>query len=313
MSDSDLPKFTVPDPPEDRVPYNAPRAIRARIVLCGLILAAAAVGLLVTIERGHADAAMIFVGLPTLLALACALAPPARSVHGVVFKGVSIALLLAAVMLHEGAICVVFAAPLVFGVAHGVAAIVEHDRRRAFAIAPIALALGIEGLAPGLRVAPDQTVTVTHTVAMSVAEVEARLAAGPAGGVSPASLLLKVMPLPAHIGGAGLNPGDRWTFHFGGDSHGAGGVLITELVGRESTSDGGNVQFHTVSDTSIVSRWLDWSDARLEWRANGALTDVTLTLSFTRGLDPSWYFGPLQHYLVGASADYLLDAMGLPE
>ena len=108
-----------------------------------MILAAAAVGLLVTIERGHADAAMIFVGLPTLLALAFALAPPARSVHGVVFKGVSIALLLAAVMLHEGAICVVFAAPLVFAVAHGVAAMVQHDRRYAFAIVPVALALGV--------------------------------------------------------------------------------------------------------------------------------------------------------------------------
>jgi hypothetical protein len=45
----------------------------------------------------------------------------------------------------------------------------------------------------------------------------------------------------------------------------------------------------------------------------GAVTSVTLTVHFTRGLDPSWYFGPVESAMVGAAADYLLDALTLTE
>ena len=48
-----------------------------------------------------------------------------------VFQVTTIFLLLAAVAAHEGAICVILAAPLVYAVAHGVAALVIHVRTRA--------------------------------------------------------------------------------------------------------------------------------------------------------------------------------------
>ncbi|MFC7479962.1 hypothetical protein ACFQX7_07870 [Luedemannella flava] len=95
------------------------------------------------------------------------------------------------------------------------------------------------------------------------------------------------MPLPEHIGGAGIDPGDRWVFHFHGDAHGPGGQVVTEVVGRTADS----VRFRVVSDTSITARWLDWRDAAFQWRPVAGGTEVTLRIAFTRGLDPSWYFG----------------------
>src|SRR5690606_29659981 len=174
------------------------RAMRGRVALCAVIVATGGLGLALTIRNERTDTAMMFVGLPTLLALAIVLGPRARSVHGLTFKSVSVALLLTAVLLHEGAICVVLAAPLVFAVAHGVVAAVRRSERSVLAVLPIALALGLEGLSPQLRVAPDHVVTVTRTVPLPVAEVLSRVEAGPQAQVPPPPVLALV-PLPTHV------------------------------------------------------------------------------------------------------------------
>jgi hypothetical protein len=282
-----------------------------RTVLCVLILVVAVAGFGLTVGTGHVDSAMLFVGLPTLLALAIALSPPARSVHGVTFKAISLALLLAAVLLHEGAICVLLAAPLVYACGHLVVALVQASSRRTYVVVPVALALGLEGLIPGLRIQPDQSVTATHAVALSPAGTAARIARGPDFGGTPAPALLAALPEPAHAGGGGLDVGDEWAFHFTGDSHGPGGTLVTQVTADQIGPAGGRVEFRRVSDTSVVARWLDWTTAELDWHAVPGGTAVTMTLHFTRGLDPSWYFGPIEQAMIGAVADHFLDAMGL--
>jgi hypothetical protein len=278
-----------------------------------VVLGVTAAGLTITIQSGHRDSAMLFVGLPALLALAIVLTPPARSAHGLTFKSLSVALLLSAVMLHEGAICVLFAAPLVYAVGHGVTAILKYRHKGTFAVVPLALLLGLEGLSPGLRVIPDQVVTATRTVALAPAEVARLVAAGPRVAATRPSLLLANMPLPAHIGGSGIDPGDRWVFHFDGDNHGPGGVLVTEVAEHTSAGTGARVLFRTISDTSIVARWLQWTSASLEWHPVNTGTSVTLTVHFTRGLDPSWYFGPLEDAIVESASGYLLDTLGLTQ
>jgi hypothetical protein len=37
-----------------------------------------------------------------------------------------------------------------------------------------------------------------------------------------------------------------------------------------------------------------------------------LTVRFRRGLDPAWYFGPLQDALMREGAGHLLDMLSLP-
>ena len=300
---------TVNGPGSNDRPWRWTRGMFALVLV---ILATAAVGMAVTIGQGHQDSAMLFVGLPTLLALAIALSPPARNAYGITAKAITVALLCAAVMLHEGAICVLLAAPLVYAVGLTVAAIVRRSLRGTMAVVPLALLLGMEGMTPGLRAVPDQTVTRTRTVSLAPAEVGRRIAEGPDLTATEPSFLLGNMPLPRHVAGSGIDPGDRWVFHFDGDNHGPGGILATEVVEELMSPTGGRVTFRTVSDASIVARWLDWNTAVLEWHATDADTvTVTLTVHFTRGLDPSWYFGPLENAMVGASGEYLLDTLGL--
>jgi hypothetical protein len=230
-----------------------------------------------------------------------------------VFKGVSLGLLVAAVLAREGLICVLIAAPLVYAVAHLIAAVLDYQDRRTYAVVPLALVLGLEGFIPGVRVDPDQTVTVTHLVALTPAEVAERIAAGPNFSTVDKPLSLAMIPMPGHVTGKGIDVGDGWDFVFHGDNHGPGGDLLCRVSAVQRGPTDGRIEFAVVSDTSVVHRWLSWTSAELTWSAAPTGSTVMLTMHFTRALDPSWYFGPLEHLMAGSGGDVMLDSLGLAD
>lgn len=288
------------------------RRSRANWILAGLIVAFGLVVFGYTVRSGRGDSALLFVVLPALLAAALALTP-GRTTHGRVFRVTTIVLLLAAVALHEGAICVLIASPLVYAVAHGTAALIRLARRsRMLAVLPLPLLLlgGIEGTDQDLRIQPDQSVEVTRVVALEPAAVRDRLTAGPrptALGQFPLRIL--GAPTPEHVMGDGLEPGDRWMFGYHGSSHGAGGAIVTQV----RAAGPGSIDFDVVSDDTITARRLRWRGASVRWHAAGAgRTEVTVVLEYQRRLDPSWYFGPIQDRLMHSGGEHLLDMLALP-
>jgi hypothetical protein len=288
------------------------RPAAAKWILAALVVAFGAVMFGWAVTTGHADSALLFVGLPVLLALALVLLP-GRTTHGRVFQLTTVFLLLTAVALHEGAICVILAAPLVYGMAHGVTALVRlFDRSsRPYALLPIPLLLlsALEGTSDDLRLHAEQTVTVKRVVAATPEEVLLRVARGPRPTeVRELPLRALAVPMPHHVTGSGLATGDRWVFQYAGTSHGSGGETIT----RVSAAAADRVDFEVVSDTAITSRWMVWEGGSVRWRAAGARrTEVTMTLTYRRRLDPSWYFGPLQQGLTHEGAGHLLDMLAL--
>ncbi|SCL37601.1 hypothetical protein GA0074692_4724 [Micromonospora pallida] len=289
-----------------------PRRTSANWILAGLIGVFGLVVFVIAVRDGRADSALLFVALPVLLAAALALSP-GRTSHGRVFVATTIALLLAAVALHEGAICVVLAAPLVYAVAHGTMGFINLVRRssRTYSVilVPLLLLPGLEGSGIGPRIAPEQSVEVTRVVALSADAVAARLAAGPRPvPVQSPALRLLGAPLPEHVAGSGLAPGDRWTFGYHGSAHGPGGHLVAEVA----TSEPGHLTFRFPEDTTINGRWFTWRQADLRWQAvDAGTTEVRLTVDYRRGLDPSWYFGPLQDVLLDQGGGHLLDMLAL--
>ncbi|WBB82433.1 hypothetical protein O7606_16890 [Micromonospora sp. WMMD882] len=293
-------------------PTEPPRRTSANWIFAGLIGLFGLVVFLVAVRDGRADSALLFVALPVLLAAALALSP-GRTPHGQVFVVTTIALLLAAVALHEGAVCVVLAAPLVYLVAHGTLALLNWSRRSSrsysLVVVPLLLLPGLEGSGVGPRIAPEQSVQVARVVALPVDVVADCLAAGPRPVPvrSPALRLLGV-PLPTHVTGGGLTPGSRWTFDYHGSAHGPGGHLVAEVTASEP----GRLTFRFVEDTAITGRWFTWQRADLRWwSVDAGHTRVLLTVDYRRGLDPSWYFGPLQDALLRQGGGHLLDMLAL--
>jgi hypothetical protein len=295
-----------------RLETRPPGPNRAQYLLAGLIALGGGVIFAGTVRSGRADSALLFVVLPVLLAVALALIP-GRTTHGRVFRLTTIALLLAAVALHEGAICVILAAPLVYAVAHGTAAVIRLARRgrgRTLAVLPLLLLFGgTEGVQPQWRMQPDQSVEVTRVVPLYAAQVRARLSAGPQPtAVRNLPLKLLGVPAPEHVAGTGIAPGDQWRFGYHGSSHSAGGEIVTEV--RTATAE--RLTFAVLRDTTITARWLRLRAATVRWRAlDEGRTEVTVVLDYHRRLDPSWYFGPLQDRLMHAGGEHLIDMLAL--
>ncbi|WP_435204315.1 hypothetical protein [Micromonospora sp. bgisy143] len=289
-----------------------PRRTRAHWTLAGLITVFGAIVFVLVVREGRADSAVLFVALPVLLAAALALAPQ-RTAHGRVFAITTVALLVASVALHEGAICVLLAAPLVYGVAHGTTALVralrEANRPYALVAVPLLLLPGLEGSGIAPRVAPEQTVEVTRVVGLPVDQVAERLTAGPRPtDVRSVPLRVLGVPTPGQVSGDGLDVGDRWMFGYHGSAHGPGGHLLATVENAAP----GRVDFGFVEDTSITARWFTWRHAELSWRAvDPGQTEIRIRVDYTRGLDPSWYFGPVQQVLLGAGVGHLLDMLAL--
>ncbi|AEV87946.1 hypothetical protein ACWT_6935 [Actinoplanes sp. SE50] len=288
------------------------RFTRANLLFVGLIAVLGVGAFFTAVQSGRQDSALLFVAFPTVLAVLVALYPTGTT-HGTVFRFTTVALLVCAVQLHEGAICVVLAAPLVYLVAHGVTGLVRMSKRRGnhlYALLPLPLLLvgSAEGTSGDLRIHPDQSVEVTRVVALAPDQVRAVLEAGPQP-TATRSLPLRLLdvPVPEHVHGDGLAPGDRWTFVYHGSSHGPGGDIVT----RVTDAGPARVTWSVIEDTSITGRWVGMRDATLTWHTVPAGTSITLRVDYRRGLDPSWYFGPLQDGLMHAGAEHLLDMLSL--
>src|SRR5262245_13032030 len=76
------------------------------------------------------ESAALYVGLPLLLALGLSLTPRCKSAKGATMKGITIALLLSALVFKEGYICILFAAPIFYGVGLIISALVDYSRAK---------------------------------------------------------------------------------------------------------------------------------------------------------------------------------------
>jgi hypothetical protein len=272
--------------------------------------------------------ALVFIGVPAVLAVAAVLLPRPGSAKGAIVRATTVALLLSSVLFGEGFVCIVMAAPLFYGVGLVIGLIIdkvsgesdEPPRVLSCVLVLVFLPLSLEGVVPGLELARNTSVTVEQVVDGSPAQVEAALMRTPRfERTLPAFFRHLHFPTPGATSGEGLSVGDKRTIEFlhgagnaGNADHGAGhhpGVLTMEVREREA----GRVLFAMHDDTSYITHWLSWHYAEVTWHevAPGR-TRVSWTLAYRRRLDPAWYFAPLERYGVGLAAGYLIEALATP-
>ncbi|MEA2642451.1 MAG: hypothetical protein QOF51_3845 [Chloroflexota bacterium] len=293
------------------------RWTRAQWGLVGLIvsLAAGMVGYQLAHYARIDQTAALFIGLPTLLAIALTLAPRAGSATGMIMKGLTIALLMSGPVLKEGFICILMASPLIYLVGAIVGKSLDADKRReeeggtrlySFILIPLLLA-SMEGVTPALMLPTAMTVQADRSVTASPEAVEAKLASTPDFSRPLPAFLQMKFPQPVDGEGGGLVVGDRRTIHY------AGKAAPRELVFVVAERSPGYVRFHALSDNTKISEWLAWQDAEVRWQATpGGSTAIQWTLHFERRLSPGWYFGPLESYGATEAAGYLIDSLATP-
>ncbi len=281
-----------------------------------IILAVSFASLLyrVVVSQKMEQTALLFIGIPTALAVLVAATPKARTVTGGILKAMTIALLMAAPLLGEGFICIIMASPLFLAVGVLIGKLIDLSQResKGTTIGILLLAflpMSFEGASERFSFPREEVVTVERVVAAPAAEVERALGQPLRFEESLPAFLRLGFPRPVGDEGSGLRAGDRRTVHFaGGEGH--PGDLVLEVA----EAGPGFVRFRFVSDQSHIAHWLTWRSSEVRWSAVDAThTRVTWTLSYRRDLDPAWYFGPWERYGVGLAAGHLIRAGATPK
>lgn len=225
-------------------------------------------------------------------------------------KGISLFLLMLAILLIEGFICILMAAPFFYSIGFIVGIFADKARaqkeisRMHCAVVAVILLCSLEGINERFSFQRDEVIEVSCLHHASMEETVAALAQGPRFDWWQLPTYLKMgFPYPVKIQGDGLKNGDRWQIDFAG-GEGKPGSLVAQVICSES----GHYVVKKISDGSHISHWMDWQQA--EWflipQANGG-TEVRLRMSYRRLLDPAWYFAPVQRYGVGLAGEYFLE------
>jgi hypothetical protein len=310
-------------------PFNAPQAesvpapqpergLATRIYLAALaVLVIAGLAYRHLSARGLEQSAALFIGIPALVGTLLALAPVPKSRTGLILRTMALGLLLSGPLLGEGFICILMAAPLflavgvVIGFFADRAAKRKSGRDKLYSLVPVPIlaAMSLEGTAPQLSFNRHETVEVTQTVLGTPDQVACALAARPRFELRPTGILAIGWPVPLEGTGCALERGNRRTVHFSGGEGRPPGDLELEVT----ESEPGRVRFKAVSDTSHLRHWLRWLGSEVRWEAaNPGSTRVTWTVHFERSLDPAWYFGLPERFMVRRSAAYLVKTCATP-
>ena len=284
-----------------------------RLKLLGICLSFTIVSLLYRVLHSWRleTTALLFVGLPTLLAILLIYTVRPKSALGMALAGVTFALLLSAILFGEGLICILMAAPLCYLAAALVGTALDSRRSKkntaAMLIAPLLLT-SLEGAGIRLSLPREETVTARRTIAATPEEIRTAMAA-PVRFRTALPLYLRLgFPRPVETRGSGLAAGDERVIHFAG-GEGRPGDLVLRV--EQATPQG--VTFRAIADQSKIAHWLRWEEARVSWRAvAGGQTEVTWTLRYRRGLDPAWYFIPWERYAVSLAGEYLIENVATP-
>jgi hypothetical protein len=298
--------------PDPGAPEPAPllRGPRLQLLVLVLGLAGSAIGYRVIEGQRLEQSALLFIGLPALLAMVLILATEARSSAGIVFKGTTLALLMSMILLGEGAVCVLMAAPIIYvtvGVVWGLATWISSSFGKGKNVQCVAalplLLVSLEGTTPALSFSRAETVETHRVLPVSEEDVERRVSRPPRFDTALPAFLQLGFPRPQWVESTGIEVGDRWTVHFAG-GEGSPGDLVLRVVKRSPRE----IRFAAVGDDSKIAHWLTWREAIVRWEPTGeGATRISLRLEYDRELDPFWYFGPLERYAVGLAASYLID------
>lgn len=305
---------------EDRaIGRDNSRARNVWVSVC-LVFAATSVGYRILVLGELEQTSLMFIGLPTMLAMGLGVTPRSRTATGMILKGSILFLLLLGVLFIEGVICILMALPLVLLVGVIVGAIIDSNRKRNLNIdnplwwkdkmncsvlASLAL-VSLEGVSESLSFARDEVVQVTGVWEGTGAEAKQKLAQ-PNFDLDELPTFLKLgFPLPQSIHGEGLEVGSVWQVHMAGGEGEPGDVKV---VVKESSDQ--KVRFRLVKDTSHIAHWLHWRDITWEFKEGDEpnKTEVTMTIEYDRLLDPAWYFKPVERYGVRKAGEYFLEQL----
>lgn len=300
-------------------------AERAQIALSVLIAAVAigSVAYRLLVRGGLQQTAALFIGIPAILAIVVVGGVSPRSATGVACKAVTVGLLVSLMVLGEGMLCIVMSAPLFYLVAIVIgqtAEAIQRRRNRQSTLLSSVLLLAfvpmtLEGVLPFTTINRNDTVRRSKVVNAASESVQNAMHQQPRFDRKLPLYLRIGYPRPTSTKIDNTPNGTRSVIRFRGGEMRITGMepQAGDLVLMLEEERAGYIRWRAISDTSHMTHFLRWREITAEWSpVDAENSQVTWTIQYERGLDPAWYFGPMEHYAVGLAADYLIDSVATP-
>lgn len=310
---------------EDSTPTRGYKISRDqwRLFFVVLVLGIAGLFFFILVRNDLNDSAALYVGLPILIALGMSLTPKAKSAMGATMKGLTIALLLSVPVFQEGYICVILAAPILYGVAASIAWPIDRERKeqekgnqgtklQVALITIIASIAALEGTHDIFTFERHNVVESTRVINADVDSILATIAEVPSFEKTR-PFFIRLFPLPETIEGSGLAIGDERKIHLVYNRWPFIEPIKGDAIFRITDVSTNYVRFDIPQDTTFLNLYLDWESSEVFLQPiNENQTQVIWRLSYQRKLDPIWYFGPMQQYAVRLAAETLIDNVADP-
>ena len=280
------------------------------LVFVIVAVAAASIMYHIIVMKRLKQTSLLFIKIPTVLALIVACTPKPKSAMGGVLRATTLGLLIFGVFLGEGFVCILMASPLFYLVAIIIGAARSSSNRTVLPALVLAglVPMSFEGTHSRLSFNREETVQATAIIDASSTQVEHALSRSPRTDLPLPYYLRAGFPRPVEAHGAGLHPGDLRVIHFAGGEGKPG-----DLTMKITDSTPGHLHLVGVSDKSKIAHWLQWKESEVRWSTAGeGRTRVSWTIRYRRLLDPAWYFGPWERYGTRLAAGYLIDTLATP-
>jgi len=302
------------------MPENKPVKLTSnqRLLFITILLSAFTGIVISTIRsKGIDSSALLYIGIPTFIAIAFASTSSSKTVMGSTLKAITFIILISGPLLQEGFVCMIMAAPILYIAGALAAWPFDHYRKKnqrtsklnTFIIPSLLVLMSMEGVIDETSFNRINTITHTQILQGSIEEIKIKIAAS-RQLKKPDSLFAKLFPKPEIINANGLSIGDqqwvdisylKWIYW-----NEKRGQIQFEVVEHQNNF----LRFHPVKDESYLSAYLTWKDTTVHLRAiSETQTNVTWSISFQRDIDPAWYAQPLQRYAVGIVAEQMLSSL----
>jgi hypothetical protein len=300
---------------------------RKRNILIFVLIGVTSIFIRLLYSYEFETSALLYVGIPFFVAIAllAILKKPQHDTLGSYYVYASkwsfIVMLGTSIILFEGFVCVVIFMPIYFFILflmylfHTMVQRLHEKKKNtlhAHTLPVLIVVSALEGVVPSFEFDREYSVSRDILIDAPAEAIQAQLKQPMELDVDR-NWLLSLFPMPTDIEAGSLSSGDvhniKFVYHrwFVTNTH--SGAMSLELT--EVSEDYIKTTF--LEDTSYISNYMDLkgTEIRFEERDNEQ-TKVTLTIHYTRFLDPVWYFGPLQEYAIGKTAELLLSELFVP-
>jgi len=282
------------------------KQVKAKNILYVIVIALAVASLLFKglVLSNLEQTSILFVGVPTLITLLVIknMSKPS-SLYGIVFLVITLFLLVCCIFFGEGLVCILFMAPIFYGIGALIVAIYNSfkNTKNKTLKSIIVLPLFMIVLQPQDALLKLETQTVKTSITIDEKVSFDLLNKTPDFQKNLPDFFKLGFPKPIGVRGKGLELGSKRTIQFKSNTKGIG-----ELILSVKELDSNRIKFDIISDNTHINHWLTWKNIEVELIEKNKKTEIIWITHFTCDLGPQWYFEPLEKYAVKKMNQHLL-------